>query len=447
MDTHGRDPLQALVAEPRRERIDSLLERLDTHGVGRRQFIKLVGASAAALAAGRSFVAPGGVRAATASDGKIALLSWAQGNEYGVQWGKGHLGAAKQLGLKSVVLDGRWDAGVQANQFDQQVLQGAAGIVIGANDPTAIPTLARSANQHKILFADAWNQPPWYTPWDAGAYYDAYLVPDDTIAVAKTIDLLAKAINGKGTVVRVAGIKGATAENLGYAGTLAGLKKHPQLKLAGQIYGQYNPATSQKVTASLLTRYPDTVGVIAVDDDAALGVIAAIRAAGKTPGKDIFVIGTDATKQGVQNVASGAQLATTGSTPTYPGYLTVTRFYDRLHGWSPKEAERMVGWTSVIVTKQNASAYKARFVDTPEDAHFSATLLSRVKSPKSWDLQFGAYPIEDIGSVWPTTPRPANYKYPAAYTQAKKAGEFDQIRRLYAAHFKVPVLGPSPVKG
>ena len=107
----------------------------------------------------------------------------------------------------------------------------------------------------------------------------------------------------------------------------------------------------------------------------------------------------------------------------------------------------MVGWKSVIVTKANTAAYKARFVDTAEDAHFSATLLSRVKSPKTWDLQFGAYPIEDIGSIWPTTPRPKDYTYPTAYLQAKKAGEFDQIRRLYAAHYKVPVLGPSPVKG
>ena len=439
--------------------MDSVLDRLDTRGIGRRQFVRLAAASAAALGAGGALAACGksGSSSAAASspdslsgvaavtDGQIAMLAWAQGNEYPVEWAQGHIGACDQLGLKSVMLDGRFDAGLQMNQFQELLTQSTTGIVIGANDPGAIPVMAKQTNAQQVFFSNAWNQPPWYTPWDSGGLYDKFLLPDDMIAVAKTIDLLAQAVGEKGTIVRVAGIKGATAENLSYAGTLNAMKKYPNMKLAGQLYGIFQADASEKVTATLLSRFPDTVGILAVDDDGALGVVAGIKAAGKVPGRDIFVVGADATSGGVKMIKNGEMLATTGSTPSYPGYVTVTSFYDRLHGWKPDEAERTFGWHSTIITKDNVDAYEARYTSLPPSQHFSAVKMSRVKSPKDWDLQYDAYPIEDLQSIWPLNPKPANYKYPALYLQAQKDGAFDKIRKLYAEHYKIQVLDPSPV--
>jgi ribose transport system substrate-binding protein len=451
------NPLRELAERPTKAKVDSVLDRLDTRGIGRRQFVRLVGGGAAALSVGGALAACGkSASSATASsdslsgvatvtDGKIAMLAWAQGNEYPVEWAQGHIGACDQLGLKSVMLDGRFDAGLQMNQFQELLTQPTTGIVIGANDPGAIPVMAKQTNAQGVFFSNAWNQPPWYTPWDSGGLYDKFLLPDDMIAVAKTIDLLAQAIGEKGTIVRVAGIKGATAENLSYAGTLNALKKYPNIKLAGQLYGIFQADASEKVTATLLSRFPDTVGILAIDDDGALGVVAAIKAAGKVPGKDIFVVGADATAGGVKMIKSGDMLATTGSTPSYPGYVTVTSFYDRLHGWKPDEAERTFGWHSTIITKDNVDAYEARYTSLPPGKHFSAVKMSRVKSPKDWDLQYDAYPIEDLQSIWPLNPRPANYKYPELYLKAQKEGAFNTIRKLYAEHYKIQVLDPSPV--
>ncbi|HEY7143668.1 MAG TPA: sugar ABC transporter substrate-binding protein [Streptosporangiaceae bacterium] len=453
------NPLRELAERPTKAKVDSVLDRLDTRGVGRRQFVRLAAASVAAIGAGGALAACGkssgsastsaasdslsGVAAVT--DGQVAMLAWAQGNEYPVEWAQGHIGACDQLGLKSVMLDGRFDAGLQMNQFQELLTQSTTGIVIGANDPGAIPVMAKQTNSQQVFFSNAWNQPPWYTPWDSGGLYDKFLLPDDTIAVAKTIDLLAQEIGQKGTIVRVAGIKGATAENLSYAGTLNALKKYPNIKLAGQLYGIFQADASEKVTATLLSRYPDTVGVLAVDDDGALGVVAAIKAAGKVPGKDIFVVGADATSGGVKMIKDGDMLATTGSTPSYPGYVTVTSFYDRLHGWKPNEAERTFGWHSTIITKDNVDAYQARYTNLPPSKHFSAVKMSRIKSPKDWDLQYDAYPIEDLQTIWPLNPKPAGYKYPALYLKAQRDGEFDKIRKLYADHYHIQVLDPSPV--
>jgi ABC-type sugar transport system substrate-binding protein len=460
----GVTQLEDLAYNPTKAKVDDVLERLDTHGVGRRQFVRLLAGSTAALSAGGVLAACGksGAKSGTAAsadkvsgtaavtDGQIAMLAWAQGNEYPVEWAQGHVGACDQLGLKSVVLDGRFDAGLQMNQFQVLLTQPTTGIVIGANDPGAIPVMAKQTNTGRMFFSNAWNQPPWYTPWDAGAsgsLYDKFLLPDDMIAVAKTIDLLAQAIGEKGTIVRVAGIKGATAENLSLAGTRNALKKYPNIKLAGQLYGIFQAEASAKVTATLLSRFPDTVGVLAIDDDGALGVVAAIKAAGKVPGKDIFVVGADATSGGVKLIKNGEMLATTGSTPSYPGYVTVTSFYDRLHGWKPDEAERTFGWHSTIITTDNVDAYHARYTQLPPSRHFNAVKMSRVKTPKDWDLQYDAYPIEDLQSIWPLNPKPAGYKYPELYLKAQRSGAFDRIRALYKQHYKIQVLDPSPVSG
>ena len=457
----GMNPLEDLAYNPTKAKVDDVLGRLDAHGVSRRQFVRLLAGSAAAASAAGVLAACG--KTATASsatpssasvsgtaavtDGKIAMLAWGFGNEYPVEWAQGHVGACNQLGLKSVVLNSNFDAGTQMNQFQTLMTQPMTGIVIGANDPGAIPTMAKQTNNAKVFFSNAWNQPPWWTPWDSGDLYDRYLLPDDTLAVAKTIDLLAKAIGEKGTIVRVAGIKGATAELLSLAGAQNALKKYPNIKLAGQLYGIFQAAASEKVTATLLSRYPDTVGILAIDDDGALGVVAGIKAAGKVPGKDIFVVGADATSGGVKMIKSGEMLATTGSTPSYPGYVTVTSFYDRLHGWQPDQAERTYGWHSTIITKDNVDAYDARYVNQPPSKHFSAVKMSRVKNPKHWDLQYDAYPIEDLQTIWPLNPKPSGYKYPELYLQAQRSGAFDRIRALYKEHYITPVLAPSPVTG
>jgi ribose transport system substrate-binding protein len=119
-----------------RRLVDSLLERLDTYGLGRRQFVKLLAGSAAALAAGGTLAAVGSRDVARSgavayTDGQFALLNWSSTGDYQVQWAKAYQDAAQQLGYKSVVLDGKSDAAVQSNQFNQLLTQKTTAIFVG----------------------------------------------------------------------------------------------------------------------------------------------------------------------------------------------------------------------------------------------------------------------------------------------------------------------------
>src|SRR6185312_15993163 len=97
------NPLRELAERPTKAKVDSILDRLDTRGVGRRQFVRLAAGSVAAMAAGGLAACSSSSGAASSgsspaantnslsgiaavTDGQIAMLAWAQGNEYPVEW-------------------------------------------------------------------------------------------------------------------------------------------------------------------------------------------------------------------------------------------------------------------------------------------------------------------------------------------------------------------------
>ncbi|MDT5193643.1 MAG: ribose transport system substrate-binding protein [Mycobacterium sp.] len=434
--------------------VDSLLERLDTYGLGRRQFVKLLAGSAAALAAAGTLTAVGRRDAASTgavayTDGQFALLNWSSTGDYQVQWAKAYQDAARQLGYKSVVLDGKSDAAVQSNQFNQLLTQKTTAIFVGLNDAGALPTLAHDANDRGVLFQAAWNSPAWYTPWHSdadGDKYNTFLMPDEYIAVGKAVDVLAKKIGEEGTVVRVGGyypsIDGCEVQRrLAVYDTL---KKYPKIRFAGELHAKYDVDLSQRAASSLLARYPDTVGIVAVNDDVATGVVAGIEAAGKVPGKDVFVVGANGSTAGIDRIVAGTQLVTTGNVPAYPSFVTLAQFHDRLRGWKPEPAERFYGWHAEIITQENVQPFKARYVDGPIGESFDVRLLSRTEHPNDFDLQFDGYPVDDLATIWPEVPKPKGFQYPDAYLLAQRNGDFDRIRALYKEHYRSPVLGPSP---
>jgi ribose transport system substrate-binding protein len=434
--------------------VDEAMEQLDTHGVHRRQFVKLLAGTLVAGGAANFLSACGSTGAASGSaavtDGKFALLNWSAVGDYGVQWGQAFQAASTKLGYKSVVLDGKFDAAVQQNQFNELLTQKTSAILIGANDAGVIPTLARGAERSKIYLNAGWGAPAWYTPWDAkgeGEFYNSFLIPDELAAVQKVTEVLIKAGGEDATYARVGGYATTDAtESQRRVGANRGFKAFPKIKYVGELNGKYDPELSQKAAATLIAKYPDLRGIVAVNDDVATGVVAAIKAAGKVPGKDILVVGANGSTDGIKRVADGTQLATTGNIPAYPAVVSVDQYYDRLHGWKPEQAERQYGWHQLIITADNVDVYKKRYVDGPIGDAFDVNLLSRVKSPKTWDTQNDAYPIENLQDLWPETPRPKDHQLPAAYVTAQKNGDFARIAALWKEHYKTPALGPAPGK-
>ncbi len=69
--------------------------------------------------------------------------------------------------------------------------------------------------------------------------------------------------------------------------------------------GAWSVAQSKAVMAAMLKKTRNIQGVFAQDDEEAIGAIQAIKAAGLKPGKDIMVVGIDATADGFNALIAG----------------------------------------------------------------------------------------------------------------------------------------------
>jgi ABC-type sugar transport system substrate-binding protein len=439
--------------------IDRVLEELDSSRVSRRQLLRLTAAATAATAGASLLAACGsdsgsGTTASAAAtgtataaptavtDGKVVFLQFS-GNEYQQIAGEAFLGAALALGLQGSLLNGNADSNTQLNQFNESLAKGQNGIFLIGIDGVSIQNLTTSAKQDEVYFLNVFATTPWFTPWDASDYYTLYAVPDETVGLVGVVDVLAKALGEEGEVVRVQGIKGGTANDTINAGWEQGLAKYPNIKLVGDMESQWTAETGATSTEALLTRYPNAKAVLTNAEDIATGAVSAIQKLGKVPGKDILVVSNDGTRLGLERIAAGTQLASSGTVPSYPGFLAASRFFDVLSGWKPGVGDRMLYWKPTVITKDNVKQWSSRFVDLAPGKQFNATLLSRVKSPDTWDPQADVYPIE-LGSLWGQYDKPKGYTLPEAYTKAQSDGSYAKAKQEYADHYKAKILGPVP---
>ncbi len=429
-----------------RKVLDGHMERLDTHGVSRREFLELASAGAAAAAGAGALGLP--AVAVAAPSGKLAFLTAYYRNEYNLIADKAFAAATEAFGIGYTVLDGNFDSQLQLNQFEQQSVVGVTAAIFNLADGSSIRRIANIASANKIYVGNVWGMLAWYTPFDADEYYTLYAVPDEITAERGVTEQLLKTLTDKfggGNVIGVTGVPGHLTDIARSRGRDLAFKEYPKTKLVGELPGNWNREDSLKATEDLLTRYKDVVGVVAQNDDEAQGVLAALKAAGIVPGQDIYVVGADGTSNGARAIADGEQLATSANSPAFAAGLFTARIYDVTHGWIPRASERLQYWHSIITTKANVGQYLGRFVDNGGVEPFDYRRMSKVLFPTDWDPQAAIVPL-DIDHEWGTLPKPQGWTYPQAYVAAKHDGEWEIVTAEYEAHYKIKLDGPSPLK-
>jgi ribose transport system substrate-binding protein len=132
------------------------------------------------------------------------------------------------------------------------------------------------------------------------------------------------------------------------------------IEIIGMEHGNWNRDTSFEVMQDFLSRHPQIDAVWASDDDMAIGVLAAIEAAGRD---DIqFVLGGAGMKEMIQRVMEGDTM--TPANVTYPPSMIATAIEVTAVGLvsqAPVSGEFIIG--SVLVTQDNAESFY--FSDSP----------------------------------------------------------------------------------
>jgi erythritol transport system substrate-binding protein len=118
----------------------------------------------------------------------------------------------------------------------------------------------------------------------------------------------AKAMNYKGTYVELFGNPSDNNAQVRSDGYKQVISQYPDLKLVGKEIANWDRQEGQEKMEALLSKNPDVQGVIAGNDEMALGAINALKEAGKLA--KVKVLGFDGNQDAVNAVKSGEMVAT-----------------------------------------------------------------------------------------------------------------------------------------
>ncbi|MFF0204341.1 ABC transporter substrate-binding protein [Streptomyces sp. NPDC005017] len=160
--------------------------------------------------------------------------------------------------------------------------------------------------------------------------YLAFLGSDFVEQGKRAADAMIKATGGKGKVAILLGSSGnsvTTDRTKGFVDQVGA--EAPGLEIVAQQTGEFARDKGQQVMEQLIQSKPDITAVYAENDEMALGAVTALKAAGRTPGKDVKIVSIDGTRNAVQALANGELNAVIESNPRFGplAFATAQKFY------------------------------------------------------------------------------------------------------------------------
>ncbi|HEY0792118.1 MAG TPA: substrate-binding domain-containing protein [Chthoniobacterales bacterium] len=158
---------------------------------------------------------------------------------------------------------------------------------------------------------------------------------------------------GKVAVVEgIAGSYAAANRTAGFVKTIT--TESNKFKVAASVPGNWDRQLSYDVASNTLQRIPDLVGFYCNNDGMALGVVEAVKAAGKL--KQVAVIGTDGISDAYKSIQAGELTATVDSFPVLTGQVAREVALRLVAG---QKVPRVIATPQALVTKENYERYKA----------------------------------------------------------------------------------------
>ncbi len=224
-------------------------------------------------------------------------------------------------GATVTVMDGKNDQAEQTNQIQNFITEGVDVLIINLVQASAAEQVTNQCNDAGIpvVFINREPEVAEEERWQADGIKATYVGADARQSGTYQGELIADLpnkgdANGDGTVGYVMVMGDPENVDAQYrtefsikALESAGVK----VSELDKQRGDWDQAKGQEITANALTAQGDAIDVVFCNNDAmALGALQAIEAAGRTVGKDIYLVGVDALTEALENVQSGKMTGT-----------------------------------------------------------------------------------------------------------------------------------------
>ncbi|MCW2865149.1 MAG: putative secreted solute binding protein [Actinoallomurus sp.] len=266
--------------------------------------------------------------------------------------------AKKEAGKYSDVVlkitEGSNDAAQQASQIQTLINQKVdVLIILPADGKQMTPTgrKAMTAGIPVINLDRVFDTAQAYRTWVGGDNYRMGLNAGDYIA---------KRLNGKGTVIELAGIDTLPLTQDRTRGFNDALRNYPGIKRVGRAAADFTVQSGQARTAELLQAHPKFDALWNHDDDQGIGALQAIRQAGRT---NFFMVGGAGSKSAMDSIKKDDSVLK--ATVLYPPTMAASavrigRLLGQAKGMSDlaeQEVPASVTLFSAVVTKDNVDSY------------------------------------------------------------------------------------------
>jgi len=161
-----------------------------------------------------------------------------------------------------------------------------------------------------------------------GDDYVAFIGSDFVDQGRRAAEWLVEATGGEAKIIQLEGTTGADPaidRKKGFEDYLAGTFKgtptpagaHAGMEIIASQDGNFTRDKGREVMQTLLQSHPDVTAVYAHNDEMAIGAIAALEEAGRTPGEDVILVSIDGENAALDAILDGTLGASVESSPFF----------------------------------------------------------------------------------------------------------------------------------
>jgi len=258
---------------------------------------------------------------------------------------------ADKAGLGVQAEDAQGDVSKQLDQVNNLIAAGVKALVVSPVDTSATQPMTAAAQAAGIPLVYVARKPDQELPKNV-----VYVGSDERTSGVMQAEEFAKQLNGKGTVVIFQGELGVNTTTIRTGGVEKVLAKYPDIKVLQKPSANYQRQQASDIMTNILSSGQHVDGVIANNDEMAIGAILATRAAGADPKKIVFA-GIDGTGEALHQMSEGNLGITVFHNATGQGEKAVEAVSRMVKG-EPIDAVTWVPFE--LVTKANEKDYASR---------------------------------------------------------------------------------------
>lgn len=234
---------------------------------------------------------------------------------------------AGKHGYRLLVTTAEFDPARQANQIDEFLVQKVDAIVVCPCDSRSVGASIVACNEAGIpvVTADIASTSPL-------GKVAAHVASDNVAGGREAAALMSEALEGEGQVAILSHPEVASVADR-VRGFREKLAEFPNITVVAELSAEGKRDRAVRVMEDLLQSHPDLAGVFGINDDSALGALAAIEAAGKQ--EQVRIVGYDATPEARAKIEAGAIYGDVIQNPRRIGELTVQAIHDIFEGRTP----------------------------------------------------------------------------------------------------------------